>query len=157
MCLIDPLDSPAPVIAGYSKSGTLVGSLTLRSLSFLPNFESSVYTCWCKKLPARGEANTRNIMLMRIYCLFMSTSEIIYCHLVCVGPNSYPRRIHAWPIHTPSRVIISGRVDVIVLEGVFVQIFEVEHPQLASHVNCNYKFLIIARYQLQIIYFLLSS
>jgi len=67
-------------------------------------------------------------MLMRIYCLFKSTSEIINCHLVCVGPNSHRRRIHAGPIHTPSRVIISGRVDVIVLEGVSVQIFEVEHP-----------------------------
>jgi len=43
------------------------------------------------------------------------------------------------------------------LEGISVQVFEVKHPQLASHINCHYEFLIIAGNQLQIIDFLLSS
>ena len=144
MGLIYPLDSPAPIIAGYSKSSTLILNLSLSRFVFLPDFESLVYACWGKKLSTRRKTNTRDIMLMRFYCLFNPASQIIYRHLVCVGPNSHPWRIHAWSIHTPGWVIISSRVDVIILEGVSVQIFEVKHPQLASHINCHYEFLIIA-------------
>ena len=54
------------------------------------------------------------------------------------------------PVLWPVVVLIA------VFEWISIDVFQVKHSHLASHVHCNYEFLTIARYHFQIIDFLLS-
>ncbi len=89
LCFIDPLDSPAPVIAGLSNPRTPVEFLSFFGLDSLPYLESLVDAGRCEEPATRREADTRHIVLAGINCGFVSSLQIVYCDFVSVGTDSH--------------------------------------------------------------------
>lgn len=151
---VDPLYWPAPIGTGdsYSRAHIVLFHWTL-----FPNLETLVDTCRGNKSAAWGEAHTRYVVLMCINGSLVSTLEIVYSHLVRVWSYCYPRWVGCRTVDTPSRVICARICNVRVFEGVLVEVMQIYHANLTSHVHCDQEFLIIASYKLQVVYFFLQK
>lgn len=151
---VDPLYWPAPIGTGdsYSRAHIVLFHRTL-----FPNLETLVDACRGNKSAAWGEAHTRYVVLVCINGSLASTLEIVHSHLVRVWSYCYPRRVGCWTVDTPSRVICARINNVRVFEGVLVEVMQIYHANLTGHVHRDQEFLVIASYDLQVVYFFLHK